>query len=64
MLMDPRKRNPTEAPAAPARPGARAPHPAVLDPTPPPDHDDFMESSLRGLHAVRERRERRRRKNA
>ena len=56
--MDSRKRYPTEAPAAPARPGARAPHPAVLDPTPPPDHDDFMELARRGRRARRALRER------
>jgi|1186.fasta_scaffold139113_2 hypothetical protein len=33
-----------------------------LDPTPPPDHDDYVEARANGLSATRERRERRRRK--
>ena len=34
----------------------------VLDRTPPPDHEGWVEASLNGLLAIRERRERRRRK--
>lgn len=55
--MDPRKRNPTEAPAVPARPISRAPHPEVLDPTPPPDHEDWLELARRGRRARRALRE-------
>jgi hypothetical protein len=35
--------------------------PRVLDPTPPPDHADFVEVRANGLRATRERREKRRR---
>jgi hypothetical protein len=34
-----------------------------LDPTPPPDHDDYVEARANGLRATRERREKRRRKS-
>ena len=34
----------------------------LLDPTPPPDHEDYVEVRANGLRAVRERREKRRRK--
>ena len=57
--MDVRKRNQTGPAAPPVR--ERAPVPAELD-APPPDHDGFVEASARGLRAVRERREKRRRK--
>jgi hypothetical protein len=33
-----------------------------LDPTPPPDHEDYLEARANGLRATRERREQRRRK--
>ena len=33
-----------------------------LDLTPPPDHEGFVEASADGLRAIRERREKRRRK--
>jgi hypothetical protein len=33
-----------------------------LDPTPPPDHDDYLEARANGLRGTRERREQRRRK--
>jgi len=33
-----------------------------LDPTPPPDHEDYVEARANGLRATRERREKRRRK--
>jgi hypothetical protein len=41
----------------------RGQHPRLpLDPTPPPDHEGFVEASADGLRAIRERREKRRRK--
>jgi hypothetical protein len=43
--------------------GGREQHPSMpLDPMPPPDHEGFVEASADGLRAIRERREKRRRK--
>lgn len=59
-LMDTRARtsgNETASPAA--APGYSG---KVLDTTPPPDHQDYVEARANGLRATRERREKRRRK--
>jgi len=48
--------------AAPGTPSPGAYGVKPLDPTPPPDHDDYLEARANGLRAIRERREKRRRK--
>jgi hypothetical protein len=58
--MERRHRQPSETAASPTRIVGASDRP--LDQTPPPDHDGFVEASARGLEAIRERGEKRRRK--
>ena len=60
--MQPRTSVPGNETVAPSTSAAGYSGGKKLDATPPPDHEDYLEARANGLRAIRERREKRRRK--